>query len=63
MRKANLFAIAAAALILVGVGGRLASAPQASVVAPTDRIDTVQLTMTAKNMPTQHIHDFTFVFD
>jgi hypothetical protein len=62
MRKTNLFAIAAAALILVGVGGRVASTPQASVVASTERIDTVQLT-NAKDMPTQHVHDLTFVFD
>jgi hypothetical protein len=64
MRKTNLFAIAAAAaLILIGVGGRVASTPQASFVAPTERIDTAQLTMNAKDMPTQHIHDLTFVFD
>jgi hypothetical protein len=62
MRKTNLFAIAAAALILVGVGGRVASTPQASVVASTERIDTVQLT-NAKDMPTQHVQDLTFVFD
>jgi hypothetical protein len=63
MHKTNLFAIAAATLILIGVGGRVASTPQASFVAPIERIDTAQLTMNAKDMPTQHIHDLTFVFD
>jgi hypothetical protein len=62
MRRTNLFAIAPAALIIAGVGG-WAYAPQAGVVAPTERIDTVQLTMSAKDTPSQYIHDLTFVFD
>jgi hypothetical protein len=63
MRKSNWFAIAGAALILGGVGGWVASTTQASVAAPTERIDVVQLTMNAKDLPTQHYHDLTFVFD
>jgi hypothetical protein len=64
MRKTSLFAVAAAALILAGVGGWvIASTPNASAAAPTERIDTVQLTMNAKDMPPQHFHDMTFVFD
>src|SRR6266403_4726669 len=46
MRKTSLFAVAAAALILVGVGGWvIASTPNASAAAPTEQIDIVQLTM------------------
>jgi hypothetical protein len=63
MRKTSLFAVAAAALILVGVGGWvIASTPNASAAAPTEQIDIVQLTMNA-DMPPQHFHDMTFVFD
>jgi hypothetical protein len=64
MRKTTLFAAAAAALILVGVGGWVASTPNATAAAaPTEQIDIMQLTVNAKDMPTQHFHDMTFVFD
>jgi hypothetical protein len=64
VRKTTLFAVAVAALILVGVGGRIASTPNASAAAaPTEQIDIMQLTVNAKGMPTQHFHDMTFVFD
>ena len=64
MRKTTLFAAAAAALILIGVGGWVASTPRATAAAaPTEQIDIMQLTVNAKDMPTQQIHDLTFVFD
>jgi hypothetical protein len=63
MRKTHLVAIATAALVLAGVGGWVASTPQASVVAPPKGIDIMQLAIGVKDMPAQHIHDFTFVFD
>ena len=64
MRKTNLFAIPAAALILAGVGGWVASTPQASVAAPIGvRVDTLQMMMNAKDLGTERFQDFTFVFD
>ena len=64
MRKTSLFAFAAAALILAGVGGWLASTPQASAAAPIGvRLDTLQMMMNAKDLRTERFQDFTFVFD
>jgi hypothetical protein len=64
MRNTTLFAAAAAALILVSVGGWVASTPNATAAAgPTEQIDITQLTANAKDIPTQHFHDMTFVFD
>jgi len=64
MRKSTFFATAAAALILAGVGGWVASTPQARVIAPAGvRVDPLQMMISAKDMPTQHFHDLTFVFD
>jgi hypothetical protein len=63
MRKTNLFAFAAAVLILAGVGGWVASTAQTSVATPTEvRIDTSQVMMNAKDLPTERFQDFTFVF-
>jgi len=64
MRKTTFFATAAAALILAGVGGWVASTPQARVIAPAGfRVDPLQMMISAKDLPTQHFHDLTFVFD
>ena len=64
MRKMTLFAVAAAALILVAAGGWVTSTPNATAAAaPTEQIDIMQLTGNAKDLPTQHFHDMTFVFD
>jgi hypothetical protein len=63
MRTTSLFAAAAAALIFYGVGGWVvASTPHASA-AITSQIDIMQLMVNAQDMPAQHIHDMTFVFD
>ena len=62
MRTTSLFAAAAAALILYGVGGWVvASTPHAS--AASEQIDIMQLTMNAEDMPAQRFQDMTFVFD
>jgi len=37
--------------------------PATAAAAPTEQIDITQLTVNAKDMPTQHFHDMTFVFD
>jgi len=64
MRKTSLLAVAAAALILGGARGWIvASTPNASAAIPSEQIDIMQLTMNAKDMPTQHFHDMTFVFN
>jgi len=64
MRKTTFFATAAAALILAGVGGWVASTPQARVIAPAGvQVDPLQMMISAKDMPIQHFHDLTFVFD
>jgi hypothetical protein len=64
MRKTSLFTVASTALILVGVGGWVvASIPHTSAAAPSEQIDIMQLQMNAKDLPSQHLHDMTFVFD
>jgi hypothetical protein len=52
MDKTNLFAAAAAAVILVCVGGWVAPTPDA----------TAATTVNAKDLPTQYFCDMTFVF-
>jgi len=64
MRKTSLLTVAATALILAGVGGWVvAPTPHASAPAASELIDIMQLTMNAKDLPTQRFHDMTFVFD
>jgi hypothetical protein len=63
MRKINLFALAAA-LILAGVGGWIASTPQATVAAPIgSQVDPLHIMTNAKDLPAVRYHDFSFVFD
>jgi len=63
MRKTGLFA-AAAALVLAGVGGWVASNTQARVATATvGGIDPFQMMMNAKHLPTDHYQDFSMVFD
>jgi hypothetical protein len=63
MRKINLFALAAA-LILAGVGGWVASTPQTSVAAPIGvRVDPLQVMMSTNDLSTVRYHDFSLVFD
>jgi hypothetical protein len=64
MRKISLFAVAAA-LILAGVGSWAASTTQARVDTPPPGpgIDTYQLMMNAKDLPTEHWVDYSVVFN
>jgi|KBSMisStaDraftv2_1062788.scaffolds.fasta_scaffold2608173_1 hypothetical protein len=63
MDKTNLFAAAAAAVILVCVGGWVAPTPDATAATtPTEQIDIMQLTVNAKDTPTENFSDMTFVF-
>jgi hypothetical protein len=63
MRQIKLFAMAVA-LILAGVGGWVASTPQASVAAPIGiGIDPLQMMMNAKDLPTERYRDLSSVFD
>jgi hypothetical protein len=63
MRQTNLFAAAAAALILACVAGWAMSDTQARVATPsTVQIDPLQVMMSAKQLPTEHFVDYSFVF-
>ena len=62
MSKINLFAVAAA-LILAGMGGWVASTPNVSVAAPIGvPVDPLQTMISAKDLPTEQYHDFSLVF-
>ena len=63
MRQTNLFAATAAALILACVAGWAMSDTQARVATPsTVQIDPFQVMMSAKQLPTEHFVDYSFVF-
>ena len=63
MRKAKVFA-AAAALILAVAAGWAVSGSQARVPTPTTvQIDTISAMTSAKNLPTEHFDDYSFVFN
>jgi hypothetical protein len=63
MRKFGFFA--AAALILAGFGGWIASTSQARVAAPIadPSISPTELTMTSGNLPTEHFVDYSLVYN
>jgi hypothetical protein len=63
MRQIHLFAAAVAALILACVAGWAMSDTQARVATPlTVQIDPFQVMMSAKQLPTEHFVDYSFVF-
>ena len=64
MRKISLHVIATF-LILTGVSGWIASTTQARVEAPTlaETINSLQITMNARDLPTEQFTDYTFVFN
>jgi hypothetical protein len=64
MRKISLYTIAAAVLMTGALGVWAASTThtQASFVPTSARIDTMQMMTGAKNMPTEHFADYSFVF-
>ena len=62
MRQTYLFAAAVAALILACVAGWATSDTQARVATPSVQIDPIQMMMSAKQLPTEHFVDYSFVF-
>jgi hypothetical protein len=64
MHKIKLFAVAAA-LILVGSAGWVATSAHARVEAPVtaEGIDPSQIMMNAKNLPVEHFLDYSFEFN
>jgi phosphotransferase system glucose/maltose/N-acetylglucosamine-specific IIC component len=64
MRKITLFA-SAAVLILAGLGGWVASTTHARVEAPIagGGIDLSQITMNARDLPTEEFVDYSLVFN
>jgi hypothetical protein len=63
MRKISVFAIAAAAMVAIGVGVWAASTTNARVAPSTgDGIEPFQLMLTAKELATVEFADYTFVF-
>jgi hypothetical protein len=62
MGKTGLFAASAAALILAGIAGWAISDTQARVATPTDQIDPFKIMTSTKQLPTEHVADYSFVF-
>ena len=63
MRKISLLAIATAVIFATTFGVWAASITHAQKMALTNaRIDTMQLMSGAKNLPTEHFADYSFVF-
>jgi hypothetical protein len=62
MRQTHLFAAAAAALIVACVAGWATSDTQARVATPSVQIEPFQVMVTAKQLPTEHFVDYSFVF-
>jgi hypothetical protein len=62
---AKLVAAGAVALVVAGIAGwALSDTTQARVAAPkTDQIDTLTLMTSAKQLPTEHFADYSFVFN
>ena len=64
MSQTKLFAASAAALILACVAGWAVSDTQARVAAPaTVQIDPFKVMTSAKQLPTEHFADYSFVFN
>jgi hypothetical protein len=63
MRKISLYAVATL-LILTAVGGWIASSTQARVeaAAQAQTIEPSQITINARDLPTEEFTDYTFVF-
>ena len=64
MRKTNLFLIAAATALMLGLGGWAVSMPHGRVAPSAGglQIDAIQSTIDAKTLPTQHYDDYSLVF-
>jgi hypothetical protein len=61
-RKTELFAASVAVLILAGIAGWAISNTQAQVVTPSVQIDPFKMMTSAKQLPTGHFTDYSFVF-
>jgi hypothetical protein len=54
----------AALTMIPGAGGWVAPSPNVSLADPMgDRVIPMQMMMEAKDLPTEHHHDYSFVFD
>ena len=63
MTPTKLFAASTAALIVACVAGWAASTSQARVAeAATVQVDTFKMMTSAKQMPSEHFADYTFVY-
>jgi hypothetical protein len=63
MGKTGLFAASVAALILACIAGWAVSDTQARVASPaTVQIDSFKVMVSAKQLPTEHFADYSFVF-
>jgi hypothetical protein len=63
MRQTHLFAASVAALVIACVAGWTVSDTQARVATPTTvHIDPFTLMTSAKQLPTEHFADYSFVF-
>ena len=64
MRKTNLVAITAGALMLTGILGwvNLSNLPVEAKTSTGAQIDTFTIMSTAKNLPTEKFQDFSLVF-
>jgi hypothetical protein len=61
MHKIKLFAVAAA-LVLAGAVGWMATTTHAQAPVLTEGINPSEITMHAKNLPVEHYADYSFVF-
>ena len=54
----------AALAMIPGVGGWVAPSPNVSLADPMgDRVIPMKMMMEKKDLPTEHYHDYSFVFD
>jgi hypothetical protein len=61
MNQTRLFAASVAALIVACIAGAI-SDTQAGVATPTVQIDPFAMMTSAKQLPTEHFADYSFVF-
>jgi len=61
MNQTRLFAASVAALIVACIAGAITDT-QARVATPTVQIDPFQVMVSAKQLPTEHFADYSFVF-
>jgi hypothetical protein len=62
MGKTGLFAASAAALIVACIAGWAVSGTQARTTPTTAQLDPFRMMTSAKQLPTEHFVDYSFVF-